>query len=111
MKKRRYVLALDLVNDPELIAEYDAHHRQVSQEIKKSIVEAGVILMDIYRYGHRLFMIMEVNEEFTFDKKSRMDDTNPTVQQWESLMWRYQRPIPGAKPGEKWVVMEPIFSL
>lgn len=111
MKRRRYVLTLDLVDDPELIAQYDAHHRQVSEKIKKSIMDAGVVLMDIYRYENRLFMIMEVNEEFTFEKKSKMDETNPEVLEWESLMWKYQRPVPGAKPGEKWVVMESIFSL
>lgn len=109
--QKRYILTLDLVDDPVKIAEYDAHHRQISQEIRKSITDAGVTRMDIYRYGPRLMMLMEVGEDFSFAKKAQMDEANPAVQQWESLMWDYQRAIPGAKPGEKWVVMEQIFSL
>lgn len=67
--------------------------------------------MDMYRFGSRLVMIMDVNAAFSFEKKAKMDEANPAVREWESLMWRYQQSIPGAKPGEKWVVMEQIFSL
>jgi len=27
------------------------------------------------------------------------------------LMWKYQQALPSAKPGEKWVLMEKIFSV
>jgi L-rhamnose mutarotase len=108
---KRYCLALDLVNDPVLIAEYETHHRQVWPEIQESITSAGVTDMEIYRLGDRLFMIMEVDASFSFDDKGAMDATNPKVQEWEQLMWKYQQAIPGAKPGEKWVLMERIFKL
>jgi hypothetical protein len=29
----------------------------------------------------------------------------------EQLMWRFQRVLPEAKPGEKWLPMESIFKL
>ena len=108
---KRYCLALDLVNDEKLIAEYEAYHQEVWPEIIKSIRDEGIVEMEIYRFANRLFMIMEVNDEFNFGKKAMADATNPRVQEWEQLMWKYQQAIPGTRPGEKWVVMEKIFSL
>lgn len=108
---KRYCLACDLKNDPQLIREYEEHHRAVWPEIKKSILDAGIENMEIYRVSNRLFMIMEVNEAFSFEKKAAVDHSNPKVQEWETLMWKYQQKVPFAKEGEKWVLMEKIFSL
>jgi L-rhamnose mutarotase len=108
---RRYCLALDLVDDPSLIAEYEQWHRDIWPGIKESIFSSGIEQMEIYRAGNRLFMIMEVNERFSFDAKARADKENPEVQEWEQLMWKFQQALPFAKPGEKWVLMEKIFSL
>lgn len=104
-------MALDLVDDPQLIKEYEDYHREVWPEIKRSILDAGVLQMEIYRFENRLFMNMEVGEDFSFEKKSAMDAANEKVQEWEQLMWKYQAAIPGAKPGEKWVMMTKIFEL
>ncbi|WP_313264397.1 MULTISPECIES: L-rhamnose mutarotase [Sphingobacterium] len=108
---KRYVMALDLVEDPQLIKEYEDYHREVWPEIKRSILDAGILQMEIYRFENRLFMNMEVGEDFSFEKKSAMDAANEKVQEWEQLMWKYQAAIPGAKPGEKWVMMTKIFEL
>lgn len=107
----RYCLALDLVNDPELIAAYEAYHREVWPEIKASISGAGIEKLEIYRIMDRLFMIMEVDETFSFERKGAMDAANPKVQEWEELMWKYQQALPIAKPGEKWLLMDKIFEL
>jgi L-rhamnose mutarotase len=56
-------------------------------------------------------MVLETGEEFSFEKKLSMDIANPKVQEWEKLMWKFQKPVPGAKPGEKWVLMDKIFEL
>ncbi len=111
MSNKRYALALDLVDDPAMIQEYEDIHKRVSTEIKKSITDAGVTVMDIYRFANRLFMIMEVDETFSFERKDKMDAENPAVQKWEQLMWKFQQSIPGSKPGEKWVIMDQIFEL
>jgi L-rhamnose mutarotase len=58
-----------------------------------------------------MFMIMEVNESFSFEKKARADSANPKVQEWEQLMWKFQQALPQAKPGEKWLPMQRIFKL
>lgn len=108
---RRYCLTLDLKNDRELIAEYRRYHERVWPEITKSIRDSGVENMEIYLLGSRMFMIMEVNETFSFATKAEADRNNPKVQEWEKQMWKFQEPLPQAKPGEKWLLMEQIFKL
>lgn len=111
MATRRYCLALDLKNDPALIAEYERYHEHIWPEITESIKDAGIENMEIYRLGTRLFMIMVVNDTFSFEKKAGADLNNPKVQAWEKLMWKFQQPLPEAKPGEKWLLMKKIFQL
>ena len=111
MKSRRYCLTLDLKDDPELIAEYRRYHENIWPEIAKSIADSGVEDMEIYLLGTRMFMIMRVNEQFSFAAKGEADRSNPKVQEWEQLMWKFQKPLPQAKPGEKWLLMERIFTL
>ncbi|MFD2520926.1 L-rhamnose mutarotase [Emticicia soli] len=108
---KRYCLALDLVDDATLIAEYEKYHEQIWPEIAESIKGAGVEDMEIYRISNRLFMIMETNDDFSFERKAEMDANNPKVQEWETLMWKYQQALPIAKPGEKWIFMDKIFDL
>lgn len=107
----RYCLALDLVDDPVKIATYEAWHKKVWPEIIESITSSGIAQMQIYRTGNRLFMIMKVKEGFSFDEKSKADASNPKVQEWEKLMWDFQQPLPFAKPGEKWMIMDKIFDM
>jgi L-rhamnose mutarotase len=107
---KRYCLALDLKEDAALIAEYEAYHRNVWPEIIQSIQDSGILSLEIYRVANRLFMILETRDDFSFELKTAMDAANASVQQWEQLMWKYQQALPGAKPGEKWMVMDRIFS-
>ena len=108
---KRYCLTLDLQDDPKLIAEYKRYHQKIWPEITKSISDAGIEDMEIYLLGTRLFMIMEVNDKFSFEAKAKADRTNPKVREWEELMWKFQKPLPFAKAGEKWLLMERIFKL
>jgi len=108
---KRLCLALDLKDDATLIKEYEEYHRKVWPEILKSIKDSGIKEMEIYRINNRLFMIMETNDDFDLEKKVKMDKTNEKVQEWEQLMWKYQQAIPGSKPGEKWRLMERVFTL
>jgi L-rhamnose mutarotase len=108
---RRFCLTLDLKNDPALIAEYRRYHESIWPEITQSIRDSGIEDMEIYLLGTRMFMIMEVNERFSFETKAKADRQNPKVQEWEELMWKFQQASPQAKPGEKWLRMERIFKL
>ena len=109
--KRRYCLTLDLKDDPRLIAEYKRYHEKIWPEISRSIKDSGVEEMEIYLFGTRMFMIMEVNEFFSFEAKAKADQLNPKVQEWERLMGTFQKLLPQAKVGEKWLLMERIFRL
>ncbi len=108
---RRYCLTLDLKDDPTLIAEYKRYHERIWPEIAKSIKDAGILDLEIYLLDTRMFMIMEVDDSFSFEAKGRADAANPKVREWEELMWKFQKPLPGAKPGEKWLLMDRIFNL
>lgn len=108
---KRYCLTLDLKNDPRLIAEYRRHHQKVWPEITRSLKDSGVEDLEIYLLGTRMFMIMDVTDKFSFEAKAKADQQNSKVQDWEQLMWKFQQALPQAKPGEKWLLMEKIFSL
>lgn len=107
---KRYCLTVNLKNNPELIQAYEKHHKAVWPEVLQSISDAGITAMEIYRLDTRLVMLLEVNDDFSFEKKAAADAQNPVVQDWETLMWKYQEPLPLAKKGEKWVLMPPLFS-
>ncbi len=107
----KYCLALDLIDDESLIKEYELYHEKVWPEILASISNAGITNMDIYRTGNRLFMIMETDDTFNAAAKTAADAASPKVQEWETLMWKYQQALPFAKPGEKWIMMKKIFDL
>jgi len=108
---KRYCLTLDLNDDAALIAEYEDYHKAVWPEILKSIADSGITNMEIYRILNRLFMIMETTDDFSFDAKAAADASNEKVQEWEQLMWKYQKALPWAKEGEKWILMKRIFTL
>ncbi|HVO56612.1 MAG TPA: L-rhamnose mutarotase [Dongiaceae bacterium] len=108
---RRYCLTLDLKDDAALIEEYKRYHQRIWPEIARSIREAGIADMEIYLLGTRMFMIIEAAENFSFAEKAELDRNNPKVQEWEQLMWKFQQPLPGARPGEKWLLLERVFSL
>ncbi|MDB5118807.1 MAG: hypothetical protein JWN56_25 [Sphingobacteriales bacterium] len=110
---KKYCLALDLVNDEALIAEYENWHKgeNVWPEIKASITNNGITNLEIFRTGNRLFMIMETDDSFSFERKGQMDADNTKVLEWEALMWKFQQPLPWAKGNEKWILMDQIFGL
>jgi L-rhamnose mutarotase len=108
---KRFCLTLDLKEDPQLIAEYQRYHKKIWPEITKSIKDTGIVDMEIYLLGTRMFMVMEVNEHFSFEAKANADRDNPKVREWEQLMWKFQKPLANAEPGEKWLLMEKIFKL
>jgi L-rhamnose mutarotase len=108
---RRFCLTLDLKDDPKLIAEYKRYHEKIWPEITRSIKDTGILDLEIYLHGTRMFMILDVDESFSFEKKAQADQRNPKVQEWENLMWKFQKALPETRPGEKWLLMERIFKL
>ena len=107
----RYCLALDLVDDPVSIDEYEIWHKNQWPEVRKGITDSGIESMEIYRTGNRLCMVIEVDADFSFEKKQEMDIANQKMQEWEQLMWKFQQPLPWAAENEKWVLMNSIFKM
>ena len=95
---KKYCLALDLKDDPDLIAEYRKHHDRIWPEITESFRNAGVEDLEIYLLGNRLSMIMQAGPSFSFEAKAKADLENPKVQEWERLMRKFQQPLPQARP-------------
>jgi L-rhamnose mutarotase len=110
---KTYCLALDLHNDPDLIAEYKRYHQpeNVWPEVVANIRTQGVINEEIYLLGTRMVMVLRTADDFSFDAKAAADQADPKMRAWEEFMWKYHKPAPHAKPGEKWVLMEKIFEL
>lgn len=108
---KKYCLALDLKDDVDKINEYKDYHQDIWPEISKSLKDSGILNAEIYNTGNRLFMIIEVDKTFSFEKKLKMDLENPKVQEWEKLMWNYQQALPQSEKGSKWVLMDKIFDL
>lgn len=109
----RICLACDLKNSASLITSYEKYHLpgNVPKEVLTSIRDAGILQMEIYRIENRMFMIMEVDEDFSEERKAQMDAENPAVLKWEDLMWEFQQALPWAEPGQKWMRMDAIFDL
>lgn len=67
----RKCLALDLKDDPTLIANYEEYHRNVWPEILDSLRNSGVTHMEIYRISNRFFMIIETTDIFLLRKRPK----------------------------------------
>jgi L-rhamnose mutarotase len=100
-----------LKNDETAISEYKRYHVKIWPEVRDSLKEAGVIDMEIYLTGTRMFMIMDVDDTFSLSAKAAADAVNAKVQEWETIMRRFQEKLPQSGPEQWWVVMERIFSL
>lgn len=103
----RHCYALDLVDDAVLIAEYEARHAPgaVWPAVLDHLAAQGIAAMEIWRTGDRMVMIAEVADDYPRDITAP-----PEIAEWEALMWRFQRALPHAAPGEKWMPMQRIFA-
>ncbi|MDD3810998.1 MAG: L-rhamnose mutarotase [Bacteroidales bacterium] len=110
---KRFCLALDLHDDPEKIRQYRHYHTKegIWPEIPQGMREVGILDMEIYLLGTRLFMILEVPDGWDFDQEMSRLGRLERQPEWEAFVWQYQVPVPWAKPSEKWVLMEKIFDL
>ena len=108
----RYLLTVNLKDDPAAIEKYRRYHLHVWPEVLESLRRAGVEHMDIHLLGRRLVMFLELSDGLDFRRVFASHlASNPRVAEWERLMQSLQEPAAEAKPGEWWTVMEPIFRL
>ncbi|MCB9845250.1 MAG: L-rhamnose mutarotase [Phycisphaeraceae bacterium] len=108
---RAFAQALDLVDDPELIEEYRRHHRRVWPEVVSGLRAIGIRNMRIFLAGSRLFMYYEAPDDFDPSRDYQFYANDPRTREWDELMRRYQRPVPGCPSGRWWMPMEEVFDL
>ena len=110
---KRYCQTMDLRDNPELIRKYrEAHDREhFWDEIKAGIREVGILEMEIYILGTRLFMIVETPLDFDWDTAMARLATLPRQEEWESYVAQFQQCSKNATSDEKWRMMERMFYL
>ena len=111
VRMKCFAQALDLIDDPTLIREYDAHHQQVWPEVLAALRRIGIQRMKIFRLGTRLFMYVEADDDFDPGRDYQQYASDPTCRKWDDAMRRFQCRVPGAREGEWWARMTEVFSL
>lgn len=107
---RRLCHAIDLATAPGAIAAYEARHAAGGPPpaINANIRAGGIVEMEIYRVTDRLFMIMEVDDDYDPVALARADVADPAISAWASEMAALQRPIVGH---QSWAPMTCIYRL
>jgi L-rhamnose mutarotase len=102
-----------LEDDPQLISEYRRVHLPGNTwpEITQGMIEVGILDMEIYIMGTRLFMIMDTIPEFEHDRDMAELASKPRQTEWEAFVSMFQKTSEKASADEKWQLMERIFKL
>ena len=110
---KRYCQTMDLKDNPELIAEYVKRHSEAEAwpEIRAGIREVGILEMEIYILGTRLFMIVETPLDFDWETAMARLATLPRQAEWEAYMSIFQQAYATATSAEKWQLMDRMFYL
>lgn len=110
---KRYCRTMDLRDNQELISEYRSRHskEKIWPEILEGIRSVGILEMEIYIYGTRLFMMVETPLDFDWDSAMEKLAVLPRQQEWEDYMSVFQCSEPGCTSSEKWQPMERMFYL
>lgn len=112
-KTHRFCSTLDLKDDMVLIEKYKYFHSKEGfwPEVGIFIKECGIENMEVYLYRTRLFMIMEVNEDYSLEKVKHLKEKHPKDAEWQALMLTFQKLLPESTDDQRWISMEKIFDL
>ncbi|MDE0144115.1 MAG: L-rhamnose mutarotase [Caldilineaceae bacterium SB0670_bin_27] len=107
-----YGLTINLKDDPEVIEQYKAYHRQVWPEVLEQARNLGICKTRIFLIGRRLFMYIETEDGFDFGRAfSAPGGGAARLREWDDLMRGFQEPAPEAQTGEWWAQMELVHSV
>lgn len=110
---KRYCKTLELKNNRELIEKYKKAHDKsaVWPEINQGMRNVGILNMEIYIYGNKLFMIMDTVPDFDHEKDMHNLFLMPRQKEWEAFVSQFQKTTTDASANEKWQLMERIYKL
>jgi L-rhamnose mutarotase len=104
-------MTLALRDDPALVERYKEHHRRVWPDVVARLREIGVLEMQIFLLGRRLFLWMETVNGFDPERDFARLGEDERYREWDALMRTMQEPVPEARPAEWWAPMELVFDL
>ncbi len=109
---KEIAFALDLKDDPANIREYCDWHQKVWPEIMRGMAAYGVISQNIYLIGNRLFMVLQVEDDFDYRQDfGRYLEETPRAKEWDAFMHGYQLQVPWVQEGDWWAPMERVYDL
>lgn len=108
---KTFAQALDLQDDPALIAEYEEYHRAVWPEVKQALRSIGIEEMKIFRIGNRLFMTYQAPDDFDPARDFIGYTQVARAREWDDKMRKYQKPVPAAPEGAWWAPMDKVFDI
>ena len=110
---KRFCKTLTLEDDPQLIEDYKKVHAPGAAwpEITQGMIDVGILDMEIYIVGTRLFMIMDTVPDFDHEQAMAELGNKPRQSEWEAYVSRFQRTSTDASADEKWNLVERIYKL
>lgn len=107
---KRYCQTLTILNNPETIAKYLEAHANVWPKVIEGQREVGILSMQIYALGNRLFMIVDTIDDFDWERDMDKLAQMPAQIEWEAYVSQFQGCTLNAKSTEKWQMMNKIFD-
>jgi L-rhamnose mutarotase len=110
---KTWIYTCDLIDDPEILRQYDTYHAEIWPEVAESLQAVGMQNIKIWRLGTRLMMWIETADDFDPAEAGRIHRaSHPRCEEWETLMQSFQRRPAEAPEGENtWVEMTQVFDL
>jgi len=107
------ILSANLVKDEKMQKEYLAYHKTQFEkwpEISKGFCNAEFQRLAIFKNGRQLMLIISIPKGKKLDDLNpKTTENNPKVEEWNTIMKKYQEGIEGTKPEEVWVFFKPII--
>jgi hypothetical protein len=106
------LLTANLVTDEKLQKEYlDYHATQFEKwpEVARGFCNAGFQRLLVYRSGRQLMLVISIPKGKSLDELNpKTTENNPRMDEWNSIMKKYQEGIEGTKTGETWVLLKKL---
>ena len=102
------IMTANLVDDDTLQAEYMDYHarqRELFPEVAQGFCRADFQQLLLFRNGRQLMLVISIPEGKTLDELNpKTTENNPRVDEWNTIMSKYQTGIEGTKLDETWVI-------